>query len=159
MIEKYLDFSNIIINDYIDKYLIEKDILSKEDLKYYPFILFTNHYKFTEELKSKFIKSISYDYTENEIKFLIIDIICNSNPICLCPIIYKYKFKINNQNNMIKKIIVAGKSQEELNKSFELRLNSRISKKYLIFFCFSFASLIIYLKIIDIYLVKDANIR
>jgi len=60
---------------------------------------------------------------------------------------------------MIKKIIVAGKSQEELNKSFELRLNSRISKKYLIFFCFSFASLIIYLKIIDIYLLKDANIR
>jgi hypothetical protein len=136
ILDDFIDFSNININDFIGKYLIEKFILNEEELTYYPFQLFTNHYIFDEELKSNLITLINLiknninDYSENELldytKSLIINSICSNNPNCLCPIIYKYKISLNykfyNQYNIIKKIIIAGKSQEELNKSIEIRL-------------------------------------
>lgn len=139
ILDNFIDFSNINNDEYISSYLLEKNIINEEELNYYPFILFTNHYKFNEELKSNLIQIINIiksnlnNFSENEIidytKCLIIDTICSINSNCLCPIIYKYKlnfnYKINNQYNIIKKIIIAGKSQEDFNKSIELRIQTQ----------------------------------
>jgi len=132
-INHFIDFSNIQLNDNISIYLINKFIITENDLIYYPFSLFKTHYKFTNEIKSNIINLINdnmnnlndYNLIDN-LKLLIIHIICNSNPNCLCPIIYKYKSnfndKFNNYHNIIKKIINAGKIQDDFNKSIELRL-------------------------------------
>ena len=132
----FIDFSNIKLNDNISIYLIDKKIINENELSYYPLNKFKNHYKFTNEIKLKIINLINHiisnlnNYIQKEIiddvKQSIIEIICDTNPTCFCPIIYKYKLNLNhkllNQNNIIKKIINAGKSQEEFNKSLELRL-------------------------------------
>jgi len=135
-LDNFIDFSNIYNNDFISIYLINKNIIIETDLNYYPFILFKNHYRFNENLKYNIINLINLikknlnDYSDYEIidntKCLIIDTICKINPNCLCPIIYKYKLNFNykyyNQHNIIKKIIDAGKIQEDFNKSIELKL-------------------------------------
>jgi len=161
-LDNFIDFSNININDFISIYLIDKNILNIEELNYFPFILFTNYYIFDENLKSKLtilinsIKSNINDFNENEIidytKCSIINSICSNNPTCLCPIFYKNKinlnYKINNQNNIIKKIIIAGKSFETRLQIHDDYLNSiKIQKNYNKFLMFIFLSIISFIYI------------